>query len=158
MPRALPPSKSCGQVCRRETWRGNAATATVYLTKGFTSDDRIRGTVGRGPGWPNIRRLVFTPQVFMGHDPPTRRARSRFRNSEHPRREWIERERERGVRISTTPFLTPTVDSSAAGCPGASRTPTRNPETRCLDPRKSSRTDLICITDRYAASVGSNCR
>ena len=77
--------------------RGNgnaAAAATVYLTKGFTSDDRIRGTVGRGPGWPNIRRLVFTPQVFMGHDPPTRRARSRFRNSEHPRREWIERERE----------------------------------------------------------------
>lgn len=113
---------------RTSVLHGNVArnAATVYLTKGFTSDDRIRATVGRGPGWPNIRRLVFTPQVFMGHDPPTRRAESRFRNSEHPRREWIEREREESG--SSVPFLTPTADSSAAGCPGASRTPT--PETR----------------------------
>lgn len=121
MPRNIPPlpllPSLLEQIARTSVpieKRGNgnaAAAATVYLTKGFTSDDRIRGTVGRGPGWPNIRRLVFTPQVFMGHDPPTRRARSRFRNSEHPRREWIERERERGVRISTIPFLTPTEDS-----------------------------------------------
>ena len=56
-------------------------------------------------GWPNIRRLVFTPQVFMGHDPPTRGARSRFRNSEHPRRERIEHDLSLSLSLSFFLYL-----------------------------------------------------
>lgn len=63
---------------------GHEQADWVYFSKGFTSNDRIRWHAWPSSIQPNIGDSMFTPRVFMGHDPPTR---VRFRNSEHPRSE-----------------------------------------------------------------------